>query len=152
QRDDDDKGQASTPGEIALTVGNDLIAPVVIRVVHEAGPFRLDNPFPGGERDVTNLVMPGLSEVSFPSSGRSGSNIKDIPRTANPESPPFEAMLEESIEFIGRDCSIKWIKNDGLFVKEDRIRIQLSIPSSINARVRAAQDSAAVCYLALVGE
>ena len=65
QRDDDDKGQASTPGEVALTVNNDLIAPVVIRVVHEAGPFRLDKPF-GNERDVTNLVMPGLSEVSFP--------------------------------------------------------------------------------------
>ena len=79
-------------------------------------------------------------------------NIIDIPRSANPESSPYEAMLEESIEFIGRDCTIKWIKNDGLFVKQDRIRIQVSIPSSINARVRAAQDSAAVCYLALVGE
>jgi hypothetical protein len=39
-----------------------------------------------------------------------------------------------------------------MFVREDRIRVELSIPSSINVRVRAAQDSAAVCYLALVGE
>jgi hypothetical protein len=154
QVEDDAKGQAATPGEVALTVNEDLIGAAVIRVRHEAGSFRLDRPF-GSERDVTNLVMPSLAEASWenvPSTGLPSGRIRDIKRTDNPNLSPFREMLDESIEFIGKDCTIKWIKNDGMFVREDRIRVELSIPSSINVRVRAAQDSAAVCYLALVGE
>jgi hypothetical protein len=153
QRDDDGKGQASTPGEVAFTVNHDLVAPAVIRVVHEAGSFRVPGSSPfGAQRDVTDLVMPGLTEATFPAAGSSGQFIRDIPRSADPDRAPYNEMLEESIEFIGKDCAIKWIKNDGLFVKHDRIRVELSIPSSINVRVRGFQDSAAVCYLALVGE
>ena len=154
QVEDDAKGQASTPGEIALEVNGSNVGAAVIRVRHTAATSRLDKPF-GNERDVTNLVMPGLSEATWedvPPTGLPGGRIRDIKRGDNLNSSPFPQMLDESIEFIGKDCTVKWIKNDGMFVREDRIRVELSIPSSINVRVRAAEDFAAVCYLALVGE
>jgi hypothetical protein len=58
------------------------------------------------------------------------------------------------VAFIGKDCATFTIENDGLIAAHDRIQVDMLVPSSTRVRVRAAQDSAAICYIgtALPGE
>ena len=73
--------------------------------------------------------------------------VVDQPPDTNPDDFFEDMLLEESIAFIGKDCTTKWIKNDGLFRAHDLIKVEVSLPSSINVRVRTAQDTAALCYI-----
>lgn len=170
QVNEDNLGSASTPAEVGLFNGNDYIAPVVIRVSHQSGDLWI----PGTEpfdlpRTVTNLRIPSLLDVRYPIDQLSESYgqvrpgfaqsplIPDLDENIDPDTSrvdvgrvlavPVSRVLDESIAFIGKDCTTKWIRNDGMFRAHDLLKVELSVPSSINVRVRTSQDSAALCYI-----
>jgi len=135
QEEDDDLGQASTVSIRDFVDGVGWEAPVIIRVSHQRGSLNPES----GVRGLPNLVVPGLEEVgpvSLPS---------DLGASDDPDQ--FEIILEEAVSFVGRDCITKWIPNDGRIAAQDRIDVDLLVPSSTRVRVRASQDAAALCYL-----
>lgn len=173
QVNEDHLGQASTPAEVGSFFGPDYIAPVVIRASHQSGDLWI----PGTEpflfpRTVNDIRIPSLTDVRYPTGRLSPllaesyqdtglvqlPLIPDLPSTiesgddlvpvgVNGELVKVSRLLDESIAFIGKDCTTKWIRNDGMFRAHDLIKIELSVPSSIDVRVRTAQDSAALCYI-----
>jgi hypothetical protein len=154
---------------VASFFGPDYIAPVVIRASHQSGDLWI----PGTEpflhpRTVSDIRIPSLTKVRYPVRRLAQRYqdaglvqqplIPDLPPDIDPDtdsvevgglvgSVPVWRLLEESIAFIGKDCTTKWIRNDGMFRAHDLIKVELSVPSSINVRVRTAQDSAALCYI-----
>jgi hypothetical protein len=146
QEEDDDLGQASTPPVPDLVIDNRYIAPALVRVSAIAGQFQ--DPNAAGVQFARNDIrIPGLATIPWLG-----------PQVPNPIPNPIEGwigtppigplVLEESIEFIGKDCLSKWISNEDRILRaQDLIKVEVVIPGSINVRVRASQDAAALCYI-----
>ena len=138
QEEQDFLGQAATVGIPDFIDQFGWEAPVTIRVFHEAGDLQL-NPPPF--RTLVDIVNPTLRFQPHPVGV--GIAIPDLP----PQARPVHDVLLESVAFIGKDCIIKTVLNDKLIAAHDRITVELAIPSGTRVRVRAAQDSAALCYI-----
>lgn len=130
--------------------------PVQIRVVHHRGnlhiPYQGHGPSrcPCEDRSLVDIVNPTLREVPsplFPEYPLAGTEQGYGPN-GDPENPDLERILEETVAFIGKDCIIKTVKNDGYIFAHDFLTVQLKIPAGTTVRVRAAQDSTALCYIA----
>lgn len=57
--------------------------------------------------------------------------------------------VETAIAFQGRGCRTLVVGNPGDLAPLDFVTVQLRVPASTRVRVRAAADSAAICYVAL---
>jgi len=55
--------------------------------------------------------------------------------------------IESSVSFIGQGCRTITVWNNETLAPEDFLTLQLQIPASSRARIRAAADSMAVCYI-----
>lgn len=140
QEEQDPLGQASTVSIPDFVDADGWEAPVSIRVSHQPGDLQVNPGFL--LRTLDDVVNPTLDFVSHPVPAPQ--LLPDLPSTDRPRGQP---ILEESVAFIGRDCIIKTVKNDGFIAAHDLITVELSVPSSTRVRVRAAQDSAALCYI-----
>lgn len=135
QEEDDRLGPSSTISMFDYIDGFGWEAPVLVEVVHLPGPLN-----PIQDRRVPNLRVPTLEQVPIVGP------FVDLPHSNSPDDFE-EGILEESVAFIGRDCISKWVVNDGWWVAQDRLQVTVHIPSSTRVRVRAAADSAALCYV-----
>lgn len=146
QEEQDALGQSNTQGIRDFVDSFGWEAPAIIRVKHEDGPLNPANIF----ENKNNLRIPGLGVVVHPTPVNQ--SLPDLPSGGNfaggqANVAQNAAILDESVAFIGRDCISKWIRNDMRIAAQDRITVELRIPSSTRVRVRAAQDSAALCYI-----
>jgi hypothetical protein len=147
QEEDDKLGQDSTIALREFSDQNGPEHPVLIRVVHHRGNLQLPAPQGNGashcpceDRSLVDILNPTLKHVTH----------AVFPETQLPD-PGFvevsEEILDESVAFIGKDCIVKTVKNDGFIAAHDFLTVQLKIPSSTRHRVRASQDAAALCYI-----
>jgi len=147
QEEDDRLGQDST---IALREFEDHDGPehpVLIRVVHHRGNLQLPAPQGNGpsrcpceDRSLVDILNPTLQHVTH----------AIYPEDQLPD-PGFvevtENVLDESVAFIGKDCIVKTVKNDGFIAAHDFLTVQLKIPGSTRHRIRVSQDATALCYI-----
>lgn len=147
QEEDDRLGQDAT---IALREFSDHHGPehpVLIRVVHHRGNLQLPAPQGNGpsrcpceDRSLVDILNPTLRPIRH----------AVYPEDQLPDpgfAPVSESILDESVAFIGKDCIVKTVKNDGFIAARDFLTVQLKVPSTTRHRVRASQDSAALCYI-----
>ncbi|MEB2344161.1 MAG: hypothetical protein OZ948_05425 [Deltaproteobacteria bacterium] len=147
QEEDDALGQDATIALREFWDHHGPEHPVLIRVVHHRGNLQLPAPQGNGpsrcpceDRSLVDILNPTLQHVHHPV----------YPEDQLPD-PGFvevsEEILDESVAFIGKDCIVKTVKNDGFIAARDFITVQLKIPSTTRHRVRASQDSAALGYI-----
>lgn len=147
QEEDDALGQDATIAMREFSDHHGPEHPVLIRVVHHRGNLQLPAPQGNGpsrcpceDRSLVDILNPTLQHVRH----------AVYPEDQLPD-PGFtevsEEILDESVAFIGKDCIVKTVKNDGFIAARDFITVQLKIPSTTRHRVRASQDSAALGYI-----
>lgn len=147
QEEDDALGQDATIALREFSDHNGPEHPVLIRVVHHRGNLQLPAPQGNGpsrcpceDRSLVDILNPTLRPVRH----------AVFPEDQLPD-PGFtqvsESILDESVAFIGKDCIVKTVKNDGFIAARDFLTVQLKIPSTTRHRVRASQDAAALCYI-----
>jgi len=147
QEEDDRLGQDATIAMREFSDQHGPEHPVLIRVVHHRGNLQLPAPQGNGpsrcpceDRSLVDILNPTLALVEhavFPEDQLPDPGFTEI----------SDSILDESVAFIGKDCIVKTVKNDGFIAARDFLTVQLKIPSTTRHRVRASQDSAALCYI-----
>ena len=147
QEEDDRLGQDSTIALREFEDHNGPEHPVLIRVVHHRGNLQLPAPQGNGpsrcpceDRSLVDIANPTLERITH----------AVFPEDQLPDPgfvPVSENVLDESVAFIGKDCIVKTVKNDGFIAAHDFLTVQLKIPGSTRHRVRVSQDSTALCYI-----
>ncbi len=154
QEEEDNLGQASTQSLEFFKDSNGFEYPAIIRVVHHRGknwdPFQTIGPSscPCEDRSLVDIVNPTLRAVRHPKFPEEEIFTQfDLAADVGPPGYQQWKILDESIAFIGKDCIIKTVKNDGMIAPFDYVTVQVKVPGGTRVRVLGAQDSAALCYI-----
>jgi hypothetical protein len=138
QEADDALGQAMTLSESDFRDEFGAVAPPTLRVVHHRGALRLGDSSRCACEDVSQdfLSLPGTFLIP-------GGPPPHVPL---PDPDPNEEA-PHSLQFLGRGCTVVMVNEMGQFAPQDFLTVELRIPASTRVRIRAASDSAAVCYV-----
>ena len=136
---DDALGQAMTVSENGFRDDFGRVPPPTVRVIHHRGDLRLSGSGRCACEDETQdlFTVPGVFRIP-------GEPPPYLPLTAS----SADAEIPNSVQFVGRGCTVVMVQNTGQFVPHDFLTVELRVPAATRARIRAASDSAAVCYLA----
>ena len=151
QEEQDPLGQAAT---VPIRDFEDSFGeenPVLIRVVHHRGNLQVPGETAGPSNcpcedrslvDIANPTLRPIRHALFPEEV-----LPATPDGALPRDVTTDEILDESIAFVGKDCIVKTVRNDGFIAAHDFITVQLKVPGTTRVRVRASQDAASLCYI-----
>jgi hypothetical protein len=136
---DDALGQAMTVFDNDFKDGFGRVPPPTVRVIHHRGGFRVSGSSQCACEDDTRALF------TLPAAYR----LSREPPPYRPLTDPSPGVeIQNSIQFVGRGCTVVMVHDTGEFVPNDFLTVEVHVPAATRVRIRAASDSAAVCYLA----